>query len=132
MSADGTVTATGAGNAVITATSKTNGAIKATATVKVTAAGETGETDAEKIEAFRDAVASISDEGSFAERFARIKAAVAVYKTLNAAEAAEAETDYEALSQAIARYNGVSGEYNSVAEKADAAALNGVGKVLGA
>ena len=132
VSADGTVTATGAGNAVITATSKTNGAIKATATVKVTAAGETGETDAEKIEAFRDAVASISDEGSFAERFARIKAAVAVYKTLNAAEAAEAETDYEALSQAIARYNGVSGEYNSVAEKADAAALNGVGKVLGA
>lgn len=130
VSADGRVTATGAGSAVITATSKTDAGVRATATVTVTAAGETGETDAKKIEAFRSAVAKIRDDGALAERFADIKAAVAVYKTLNPAEAKAAENDYEALLQAIARYNGTVGAYQDAADKASGAALNGVGGVL--
>ena len=119
VAADGTVTAIAAGTATITATSKTNPAIKVTCTVTVKAAG-----NMEKINAFHTAVEGISN-GTLAERRASIIKAINAYKALSDSEKTAVQTDVDRLNKAIADYNSAVNSYNKDAENADKAALSG-------
>lgn len=127
VSADGTVKALKAGTATITATSTVNSSIKATATVTVTAGVIS---DNPKVQAFHEAVAAISSDGTLAERLASIKNAITLYNGLSAMEKGQAESDILALNGAIDSYNAVVNSYNSAAEQAEHKALNGAGGLL--
>lgn len=127
VSADGTVKALKAGTATITATSTVNSSIKATATVTVTAGVIS---DNPKVQAFHEAVAAISSDGTLKEWFTSVNKAVTLYKGLSVAEKAQAESDILALNGAIDSYNAAVNSYNSAAEQAEHKALNGAGGLL--
>lgn len=127
VSADGTVKALTSGTATITATSTVNPAIKATATVTVTAGIIS---DNPKVQAFHEAVAAISSDGTLKEWFTSVNKAVTLYKGLSAAERTQAANDILALNGAIDSYNAVVNSYNSAAEQAEHKALNGAGGLL--
>lgn len=127
VSADGTVKALKAGTATITATSTVNSSIKATATVTVTAGVIS---DNPKVQAFHEAVAAISSDGTLKEWFTSVKNAITLYSGLSAAERGQAVNDILALNGAIDSYNAAVNSYNSAAEQAEHKALNGAGGLL--
>lgn len=127
VSADGTVKALKAGTATITATSTVNSSIKATATITVTAGIIS---DNPKVQAFHEAVAAISSDGTLKEWFTSVKNAITLYSGLSAAERGQAVNDILALNGAIDSYNAAVNSYNSAAEQAEHKALNGAGGLL--
>lgn len=128
VSADGTVTAIKAGSATVTATSKSDPSIRATATVTVTAATSGGEDDT-KVTAFIGAVAEI-DDGTLDEWRATINAAIAAYRALSEEDMDACEGEIDILYDQIQSYNERIGGYNESAQSAEDAALKGAGKLL--
>ncbi len=92
--------------------------------------GDIGGGDAENAD-FHAAVAALVTDGTLAERFQSIAAAVAVYRKLTPAEKNVAQTDIATLQAAIDAYNEAAAAYNGVAEQMNGAALSASGVLCG-